>query len=224
MAHKYYLIYKITNKSTGKYYIGKHKTNKIDDGYMGSGSEIQFAIFTEGKENFEKEILFTFNNEQDMIEKEKELVNEEFVALDNTYNKAVAGGATWAGLRGPKDLHLYEDVKFRPICPICKKYPVTVNYRRKGKIHYRTMCSNCNHRAKRQKDATVQLLIKSGYIKKTVCDRCNFISKHPAQMNIVYLDGNRHNVSRTNLRTYCSNCMIELKYSKIKKVDLVPDY
>ena len=224
MRHKYYLIYKVTNKNSGRYYIGKHKTNKIDDGYMGSGTDIQFAILTEGKENFKKEILFVFDNEHDMIKKEKELVNEDFVASERSYNKAVAGGATWSGVRGP-NLYQYPDIKSRPICPECKKYPLTVNYYRKGKPHYRSLCSNCNSAKKKSKELTSQLLLKSGYTKKKVCDRCGFISKHSSQTKLIYLDNDKMNVSRENLRTFCLNCIAEIGSApQNKKNDLIADF
>lgn len=70
-----YLIYKITNKLNNRYYIGAHKTNNINDGYMGSGKLLHEAYNKHGIENFKKEILFTFNNEYDMFKKEKELVD-----------------------------------------------------------------------------------------------------------------------------------------------------
>ena len=83
----YYTIYKITNIVNNKYYIGKHQTINLDDGYMGSGKLIKKAIDKYGIGNFTKEILFVFDNEQEMNDKEKELV----VVSEETYNLCPGG-------------------------------------------------------------------------------------------------------------------------------------
>ena len=83
----YYTIYKITNKIDSKFYIGMHKTNNLDDGYMGSGKLIRRAIEKYGLENFTKEILHIFDNEEDMKNKEKELV----IINEMSYNLCEGG-------------------------------------------------------------------------------------------------------------------------------------
>jgi hypothetical protein len=87
----YYTIYKITNKINNKFYIGKHKTKKLDDGYMGSGKLIKAAIKKHGKENFEKEILGFFNTEKEMDEAEKIYV----VLSESSYNLCPGGEGGW---------------------------------------------------------------------------------------------------------------------------------
>lgn len=88
---KYYLIYQITNNINGKIYIGQHQTYDINDGYMGSGVHLQRSIQKYGIENFSKTILFQCSSLEEMNQKEAELVNEEFVKRDDTYNVIVGG-------------------------------------------------------------------------------------------------------------------------------------
>ncbi len=86
-----YIIYKITNKLDGKIYIGKHQTNDLEDGYMGSGKLLKRAIDKHGIENFTKEVLFELPNEEEMNQKEAELVNESFISREDTYNICPGG-------------------------------------------------------------------------------------------------------------------------------------
>lgn len=60
----YYIIYETTNKINGKKYRGMHRTEKLDDGYLGSGVAIKLSIKKYGCENFERDIL-EFCNSQD---------------------------------------------------------------------------------------------------------------------------------------------------------------
>lgn len=87
----HYIIYQTTNNINGKIYIGKHKTDNIDDGYLGSGKILCSAINKYGKKNFSRKMLFCFDNEADANNKERELVTEEFCRLDTNYNICVGG-------------------------------------------------------------------------------------------------------------------------------------
>lgn len=87
----HYIVYRITNVLNNKIYIGKHQTKDLNDGYMGSGKLLRLSIAKHGIENFQKEIIFQFDNENDMNVKEAELVNEEFCVRDDTYNLCVGG-------------------------------------------------------------------------------------------------------------------------------------
>ena len=55
----YFYLYQIINKLNDKIYVGVHKTDNLNDGYMGSGKILNRAIKKYGVENFEKDIYHT---------------------------------------------------------------------------------------------------------------------------------------------------------------------
>ena len=91
----FYTIYEVKNKVNGKTYIGKHITNNLYDGYLGSGKHLKRAIKKYGEDSFEKFILYVFDSKEQMDEKEKEIVNEEFIKNNNTYNLKIGGEGGW---------------------------------------------------------------------------------------------------------------------------------
>lgn len=91
LKKNYFTVYKVTNLVNGMIYVGFHATNKLDDGYLGSGTYLKRAINKYGKKNFEKEIVAIFDNRKEAEDLEREIVNEEFVKREDTYNISVGG-------------------------------------------------------------------------------------------------------------------------------------
>jgi hypothetical protein len=92
--------YKTTNMINGKIYIGVHKTNNINDGYIGSGLIISRAIKKYGKENFKREILEEFDTLAEAYLEESKIVNESFVNRSDTYNITIGGDGGWYHTKG----------------------------------------------------------------------------------------------------------------------------
>lgn len=91
----FYIVYKTTNMHNGKIYIGSHKAEVLEDGYLGSGTILKHALKKHGTTNFRRENLFVFNSAEQMFEKEAELVTEEFVKRSDTYNMKIGGFGGW---------------------------------------------------------------------------------------------------------------------------------
>jgi len=82
----FYYLYEVKNNLNGKIYVGVHKTNDLNDGYMGSGKYIRSVITKHGISSFTKVILETFENAEAMYAREKEIVTDEFLLRDDVYN------------------------------------------------------------------------------------------------------------------------------------------
>lgn len=102
-----YIIYQTINLVNNKIYVGRHRVEDISvfDGYIGNGVNInypssymnpkyafQFAVKKYGTKNFRRSTLYIFDTEQEAIDKEAEIVNDNFINRPDTYNMILGGG------------------------------------------------------------------------------------------------------------------------------------
>jgi hypothetical protein len=107
---QYHFIYKTTNILSGRYYIGMHSTDNLDDGYLGSGLYLKRSLNKHGKENHQLEILEFCKTREELKSREIEIVNLNeiakvdcmnlkvggeggFLSKENQYKRSVAGGS-----------------------------------------------------------------------------------------------------------------------------------
>jgi len=72
----YHIIYRTTCDITGKWYIGMHSTDKLDDGYLGSGMHLWRSIDKYGKDHHRVEIIEYLSDRKSLSERERELLKE----------------------------------------------------------------------------------------------------------------------------------------------------
>ena len=96
----YGYIYETTNLINGKKYIGKHKANRFDESYYGSGIQLKKALNKYGKENFKVQILEEVNTNQKDLDKAETrwILASNAVRDDDYYNNSYGGESEgWYG-------------------------------------------------------------------------------------------------------------------------------
>lgn len=92
---KYHYIYKTTCQVTGKFYVGMHSTDDLEDGYLGSGKILGYSRLKYGDENHMKEIIEFVESREALKLREKEIVNEELLAHPLNINLKYGGEGGW---------------------------------------------------------------------------------------------------------------------------------
>lgn len=92
---KYHYIYKTTCNVTGRYYIGMHSTDDLNDGYQGSGKVLWYSIRKHGVENHITEILEFVSSRLDLRDRELQIVNEELLVDSKCMNLKLGGEGGW---------------------------------------------------------------------------------------------------------------------------------
>ena len=73
---KHHIVYKTTCMITGKFYIGLHSTDNLQDGYQGSGVHLWRSIKKHGKDQHTSEILECLPSRIEAAERKKVLIAE----------------------------------------------------------------------------------------------------------------------------------------------------
>jgi hypothetical protein len=87
----YHFIYKTTDTRNGNFYVGMHSTDKLNDGYIGSGTRLRRLIYKHGKEIFNMEILEFLPDRSSLKQKEKEIVNSDLLKEEKCINLKEGG-------------------------------------------------------------------------------------------------------------------------------------
>ncbi len=95
---KFHFIYKTTCLVTGRWYIGMHSTDLLEDGYLGSGKRLWYSIKKYGEENHSREIVEFCSDRKSLAAREKDIVNEDMLKEEQCMNLKVGGdggGGFW---------------------------------------------------------------------------------------------------------------------------------
>lgn len=87
--YKYNYVYLITDLTNNMKYIGKHSTNDLNDGYMGSGILLKEAQRNKGIEYFTKDILHMCETEGEAFKMERKEIDKVKAYDNNMYYNLV---------------------------------------------------------------------------------------------------------------------------------------
>ncbi len=91
-SKKIFIVYRITNKINGRYYIGKTNLFRWTEGtYRGSGNAIKNAVKKYGVDAFTREIVLKTMNEEEAYEWEADMIDLDCPLI---YNIS-PGGSGW---------------------------------------------------------------------------------------------------------------------------------
>lgn len=93
----YHYIYKTTCLVTGRFYVGMHSTDDLEDGYLGSGKRLGYSRKKYGNKQHTKVILEMLSSREELKLREKELVNSDLLKHPQCMNLQEGGGGGFAG-------------------------------------------------------------------------------------------------------------------------------
>lgn len=88
---KHHFLYQTECLPTGRIYVGRHSTQDLEDGYLGSGVLITRSIHKYGKSAHRRTIIGFAASYEALVEMEQQHVNAEFLTRPEVMNLATGG-------------------------------------------------------------------------------------------------------------------------------------
>ena len=101
---KFHYIYKTVCSITGRFYIGMHSTNILEDGYLGSGKILRRSVRKHGDNNHRIEILEFVDSFEVLKQREKFYVTEQLMNDPLCMNLRIGGDGGFSFINSSKDI------------------------------------------------------------------------------------------------------------------------
>lgn len=111
---RFHYVYKTTCLVTGRYYIGMHSTDDMNDGYMGSGKRLGYSLRKYGAEQHKKEVLEHCTSRDELILREEQIVTPELISDEMCMNLVRGGKGDWGWRKTLSDTDIY-DLRIRKL-------------------------------------------------------------------------------------------------------------
>lgn len=89
---QHHYIYKTVHIPSGRYYVGRHSSDKLDDDYLGSGKRLKPLLKAHFRHEFKRCIIAFANDPASLKALEALIVDDEMLADPLNLNVAYGGG------------------------------------------------------------------------------------------------------------------------------------
>lgn len=205
---RFHFIYRTTNLINGRYYLGMHSTNRIDDGYLGSGKRLYYELNKYGRDNFKFEILEQFNSREELVQAEINLITEHDLKNPNCLNLKQGGSGGFTDENRKKARQVTDSI-------LQKKY---------GKEFRSIIAKQYRQDLTDEDRENISKLVKAG-LKRVNFNHANFKGKKHSEETLDKMREVKVGHGKGVENSQFGKCWItnEIENKKIHKGDLIPE-
>ena len=185
-----------------------HSTNRIDDGYLGSGKRLYYELNKYGRNNFKFEILEQFDSREELVQAEINLITEQDLKNPNCLNCKPGGSGGFTDENRKKARQVTDKVLEEKHG---KDFRVII-----GKQYY----ENLSEEQKQERNALI-----SRRLKEVEFNHATFKGKKHSEETLNSMKESKKDYGKGSANSQYGTCWITDEYSnkKILKGETIPE-